>query len=138
MIIDWGSAPDWFAGLVASAALFYAARAAYAALEGSRLQAVQLRKLEYAEQLRSETEERSQASKVAAWIRMAENGLPVVACFNGSSLPAYSLVVRIAVRNEVEAGAGVFYPVTVRVRTLVCIRKSRAGMPGSGVTVSER
>ena len=81
--VDWGSVPDWLAGIGALSALFFAAVAARAAWDGSKLQARQILKLEEADLRRVEAGEREQASKVAVWIRMAEDAAPVVVCMNG-------------------------------------------------------
>jgi hypothetical protein len=100
MRVDWGSVPDWLAGSGAVVALVFAAVAARAAWEASRMQTIQLAKLEDAERQRRDDDERVQASRVGLWIRIMPDGSPAVACLNGSGLPIYRLEIGVVVGGE--------------------------------------
>lgn len=111
MTIDWGSFPDWLAGLAAVFALGFAGAAAQAAWKASKIQARQIEKLEQAELRRAEAERRSQAERVAIWIRMAEDSKPAVVCFNGSGLPVYHLRITAVLSGPEDVSEDVYYAV---------------------------
>lgn len=100
MNIDWGSAPDWIAGIGATSALVFAALAVRAANQQNRHQADQLARLEEDQRERDRDRHRAQAEKVAAWHeRISEMGGPspfptVYDAFivrNASDVPVYSV-----------------------------------------------
>ncbi|MHA6619671.1 hypothetical protein [Pseudonocardia sp. DLS-67] len=89
MSIDWGSAPDWFAGVGAVLALLWARKAAKAAHETSKSQSVQLKQIE-------EDKRRAQAECIAAWAEWSNHdGLtrPVIRLVNTSTVPVYHVAV---------------------------------------------
>ncbi|GEL20740.1 hypothetical protein PA7_45770 [Pseudonocardia asaccharolytica DSM 44247 = NBRC 16224] len=109
--IDWGSVPDWLAGIGAVLALIFAAAAAKAAWAANKVQARQLARLDQVDLDNRASEERAQASKIAAWIRMVESGAPAVVCFNGSALPIYRLKIFPVLHGEEMLDRGVTYSV---------------------------
>jgi len=93
VIINWGSVPDWFAGVGALVALTFAGVAARSALRTNEQQSRQLAQLERAEVERAEDRRRAQAAKVASWIVLAPGSEPEVWCMNSSGLPVYNLII---------------------------------------------
>ena len=94
-VTDWGSVPDWLAGVGAVLALMFAALAVRAVRHTNRQQAIQLE--QQAEQLRQqarqlagmeESRRREQAEKVAAWISIDESLLEIK---NTAESPVYDV-----------------------------------------------
>lgn len=88
---NWGSVPEWFSGVGAVAALFFAAGAAWAAIRAIRLQNIQIKRMEEAERAREEEHRREQASQVAAWVVLDVDVRPSVRCVNASGRPVYNV-----------------------------------------------
>lgn len=147
-MIDWGSVPDWFAGVGALVALVFAARAVRTAKETNRAQNEQIKQLQ-SEQATREYERRAdQASRFATWVSTdIEDGLEqvVVRVINSGTLPVYSLTI------FAETPAGVaksVYPVfgpdprrnstrmTAAVRALVSGKKAVKMFHNGDITIS--
>ncbi len=90
MSIDWGSAPDWVAGIGTTLAF---GAAGYAGLAAKR----QLDHLRRQEEDRALEEHRAHSSRVAIWLEAGIDGQPHVFYSNGSGLPIYAVTVRCRV-----------------------------------------
>jgi hypothetical protein len=90
-MINWGSVPEWFSGVGAVFALFFAAGAAWAAIRAIHLQNIQISRMERAEQGRQEEHKREQANQVAAWVVLDSQVQPSVMCVNLSGRPVYNV-----------------------------------------------
>ncbi|MDD7919688.1 hypothetical protein [Actinomycetospora callitridis] len=97
MSVDWGSVPDWLAGVGAVAALAFAAVAATAARATNKIQSMQIAELQEQNRRRDETERRSLASKVAVYISVGEDESGFDQAFvrfvNSGDQPIYDLTV---------------------------------------------
>ena len=107
--IDWGSAPAWGSVVVAFVALIFAGLGARAAIRGNRNQQKQIEYQQVQLDILNDDRQKSQASKVAAWIHRTERthrtsriGIsagPVydyyIRVTNGSDLPVYAVIIEI-------------------------------------------
>ena len=96
MSIDWGSVPDWFAGVGALVALFFARSAVLSARDTNRSQSEQIARLEAEQKVRDFERRAEQASNVAAWVSMdSSNGeeRPAIRLVNSSTLPVYDMLI---------------------------------------------
>lgn len=98
--VDWGTVPDWLAGVGALAAVVFAAMAARAALRTNDQQTYQLAQLERSEQRRADTERRALASSVTAWVRAERDEPAEVNFINGGRLPVYNLAVVLTCSSQ--------------------------------------
>lgn len=85
--VDWGSVPDWIAGVGAASALVFAALAVRAANQQNQHQAEQLERLENENRERDAERRREQASKVAIWWERGtgDPGYPYIFKFSNTS-----------------------------------------------------
>ncbi|WP_433802947.1 hypothetical protein [Actinomycetospora sp. CA-084318] len=125
MSIDWGSVPDWLAGVGAVSALGFAGVAALAAVRSNRAQQLQVESLRAEQRAGSERERRAEATKLALWVEFEEKeplifeGLPhsvssVVRFSNASSLPLYSVsIVMIGPEGAARVPYNVLAPTSV-------------------------
>jgi hypothetical protein len=93
--VDWGSVPDWLAGIGAILALIFAFFAVLAAHRTTVQQGLQLKVIQ-------EDRARLQAGKVACWIH--DDGGPVCRVQNGSDLPVFTTHVLIRYWPTVSPG----------------------------------
>jgi hypothetical protein len=87
--VDWGSFPDWLAGIGAIVALLFAFFAVRAAHQTNVQQGKQLQALEH-----QQTQE--QASKVAVWLDWTGDDVPAYHISNTSGLPIYEVYLNAA------------------------------------------
>jgi hypothetical protein len=87
--IDWGSVPDWLAGVGAVVALIFAGIAARAALRANSQQNIQILAIEAQERERAAEKRRWQASKVGIWLYPHTSSFPTIHFFNGSGFQIY-------------------------------------------------
>lgn len=106
MTINWGSVPDWCAGLGALTAIFFARRAAIAAFATNDQQSRQLAQLEQAAQDTRDEHRRHQASQIAVWLELneppadsANSSIKVCYC-NASKQPVYNVRLRPEIFSE--------------------------------------
>lgn len=95
MAMDWAVLPNWISAVAAFSALIFAAIAARAAWNANQLQVSQLARLHEIDRRRAETDSRSLAAQVAGWVRLDQDGLPVIVFLNGGQLPIFDLVLEI-------------------------------------------
>lgn len=96
MSIDWGSVPDWVAGIGAVTALIFARAAVISARRTSDLQADQIEDLKGESVKRADAERRVFASKVTVYIgteRTEDAIRPAVRLVNLGDLPIYGLTI---------------------------------------------
>lgn len=85
-VVDYGSVPDWLAGIGAVTALLWARKAARAAAETNQAQQAQLDAIR-------RTEREKQASAVAAWIEVGAGEVARYVIANNSGQPVYSFAI---------------------------------------------
>ena len=107
MSLDWGSVPDWLAGVGTIGALIFAYRAVRAANRQNQHQAAQLARLENDQRDRDEEQRRAQASNVALWWQHRDRSAsgPAHAFYvsNTSDLPVTEVVFVVRTpRSQVE------------------------------------
>jgi hypothetical protein len=88
--VDWGSVPDWLAGVGAVIALIFAGLAARAAMRANAQQNVQILAIESQQREREGEKRRWQASRVSIWLHPHRDRLPTIEFHNGSGLPIYN------------------------------------------------
>jgi hypothetical protein len=104
---DWGSVPDWLAGIGAMLALLFAGWAARSAHKTNVLQGIQLRKLEEREEERQQEEQRVHAASVAVWLDtkfVAGHEQLQFFYSNSGALPVYNVRARVEFFREVMDG----------------------------------
>ncbi|MGH3516990.1 MAG: hypothetical protein ACRDQ7_06145 [Haloechinothrix sp.] len=91
--VDWGSVPDWFAGIGTILAVVFAALAVVAA-------SGQLRALRNEAAEREQEQIQFQAARVAAWLDMNVGGQFVAMFSNRSGLPVYEVTIGFVSPNN--------------------------------------
>lgn len=119
MSLDWGSVPDWLAGVGTIGALLFAYRAVRAANRQNQHQAAQLARLENDQRERDEEQRRGQASKVALWWQHRDESAsgPAYAFYvsNTSDLPVTEVVFVVRTpHSQVECLAVPYIPPRIR------------------------
>ncbi|GAA5169554.1 hypothetical protein GCM10023321_65370 [Pseudonocardia eucalypti] len=95
--VDWGSVPDWLAGLGAISALLFARSAVKAAQATNRQQTAQIRALEESEERRRAEATARYATRFVCWISgwESEPDLPAVVLVNSNDVPLYQVTIYV-------------------------------------------